>query len=59
MAGGFLVEGLVQPLTYLDQTVNQVEAHPLLPQDDLVAFSKEHNIQLTAYSPLGNNREYT
>ncbi|KII95513.1 hypothetical protein PLICRDRAFT_97032 [Plicaturopsis crispa FD-325 SS-3] len=35
--------------------VNQIEAHPLLPQDDLVAFSKEHNIHLTAYSPLGNN----
>jgi len=36
-------------------TVNQIEAHPLLPQDDLVAFCKEHNIHLTAYSPLGNN----
>jgi len=35
--------------------VNQIEAHPLLPQDDLVAFCKEKNIHLTAYSPLGNN----
>jgi L-glyceraldehyde reductase len=35
--------------------VNQVEAHPLLPQDDLVAYCKEQNIHLTAYSPLGNN----
>ncbi|KAJ3479740.1 hypothetical protein NLI96_g8848 [Meripilus lineatus] len=35
--------------------VDQIEAHPLLPQDDLVAFCKEHNIHLTAYSPLGNN----
>ncbi|KAI0645088.1 Aldo/keto reductase [Trametes meyenii] len=34
---------------------NQIEAHPLLLQDDLVKFSKEHNIHLTAYSPLGNN----
>lgn len=37
------------------QVANQVEAHPLLPQDDLVEFCKEHNIHITAYSPLGNN----
>ncbi|PPQ64538.1 hypothetical protein CVT24_008440 [Panaeolus cyanescens] len=36
-------------------TANQVEAHPLLPQDDLVDFCKRHNIHITAYSPLGNN----
>ena len=35
--------------------VDQVEAHPLNPQDDLVAYCKEHNIHITAYSPLGNN----
>ncbi|KAI0041088.1 Aldo/keto reductase [Auriscalpium vulgare] len=35
--------------------VNQIEAHPLLPQDDVVAFSKAEGIHLTAYSPLGNN----
>ncbi|KAI0732537.1 NADP-dependent oxidoreductase domain-containing protein [Fomitopsis betulina] len=35
--------------------VNQIEAHPLLQQDELDAFSKKHNIHITAYSPLGNN----
>jgi L-glyceraldehyde reductase len=35
--------------------VNQVELHPYLPQNDLLDYAKEHNIHLTAYSPLGNN----
>lgn len=35
--------------------VNQIEAHPLLPQDDLVDYHKKKNVHITAYSPLGNN----
>jgi diketogulonate reductase-like aldo/keto reductase len=37
------------------QVVNQVEAHPGLPQDNLVTYCKQKNICITAYSPLGNN----
>jgi L-glyceraldehyde reductase len=37
--------------------MNQIEAHPLLPQDDLVEYCKKEGIHLTAYSPLGNNRK--
>jgi L-glyceraldehyde reductase len=37
--------------------VNQIEAHPLLPQDDVVDYCKQQGILITAYSPLGNNSE--
>ena len=33
--------------------VNQVECHPYLAQKELNAFCKEHEIALTAWSPLG------
>jgi len=34
--------------------MNQVELHPYLPQDPLVAFCKENELLVTAYSPLGS-----
>jgi glycerol 2-dehydrogenase (NADP+) len=38
--------------------VNQVEAHPGLPQHELLAFCSSHEpkILLTAYSPLGKHK---
>ncbi|WP_067619125.1 aldo/keto reductase [Alicyclobacillus acidiphilus] len=33
-------------------SVNQVEYHPFLTQEDLHEFCKQHNIQLEAWSPL-------
>lgn len=35
--------------------VNQIEAHPYLQQPDLLKWSKEQGITITAYSPSGNN----
>ncbi|KAL1573008.1 Aldo_ket_red domain-containing protein [Candida albicans] len=35
--------------------VNQVEAHPLLPQPELYEYLKEKGITLEAYSPLGTS----
>jgi len=32
-----------------------IERHPLLPQPELIKYSAEKNIHITAYSPLGNN----
>lgn len=32
---------------------NQVERHPMLPRDELVAHAQEHDYSLVAYSPLG------
>jgi alcohol dehydrogenase (NADP+) len=34
--------------------MNQVELHPYLPQEPLVAFCKENELLVTAYSPLGS-----
>ncbi|PWN88137.1 Aldo/keto reductase [Acaromyces ingoldii] len=52
-----MLEGIIKA-TGVVPAVNQIESHPLLPQQDLVDFSKEKNIHITAYSPLGNAVQY-
>ncbi|RAR02650.1 Aldo/keto reductase [Stemphylium lycopersici] len=48
------LKGLVEK-TGLVPAVNQIERHPILPSKELVAYAKEKNIHLTAYSAFGNN----
>lgn len=46
-------------LTYssaeIKPAVNQIEAHPYLQQPELLEWSKQQDILITAYSPSGNN----
>jgi 2,5-diketo-D-gluconate reductase B len=37
---------------------NQVEMHPLLQQDDLVAYATENDVNLVAYSPLARGKVF-
>ena len=50
----FTVELLDEAREILDAPVvaNQVECHPLLPQDDLLDYCRERDITLVAYAPL-------
>lgn len=36
--------------------INQIECHPRLEQDELIAFCKERDIAVTAWGPLGRGR---
>ncbi len=38
----------------IQPAVNQVEAHPFFPQDDLLKFCNDQGIVFTGYSPLGS-----
>ena len=52
----FSIKKLQDLLSKTDEQpeMNQVELHPFLPQDELVKFCHDNNINVTAYSPLGS-----
>ncbi|WFD01253.1 D/L-glyceraldehyde reductase [Malassezia yamatoensis] len=43
--------------TGVTPAVNEIEAHPLLPQDELVAHHRENHVVIMAYAPLGRNMD--
>jgi len=49
---------LDEALSVLEEPLlaNQVERHPMLPRDDLIAHAQEHDYYLVAYSPLGRGK---
>ena len=55
----FTIPGLKQLLSIakVKPTVNQVEIHPFLPQQELLDFAKQNDILLVAYSPLGSQNQ--
>jgi methylglyoxal/glyoxal reductase len=51
----FHLEELLQNFDVVP-SINQVEFHPFLYQEELLQFCKNNNIQLEAYSPLTRGR---
>ncbi|KAF5353949.1 hypothetical protein D9756_007176 [Leucocoprinus leucothites] len=47
---------LEHPKTTIVPAVNQVEAHPCLPQHELLEFCRNKGILLVAYSPIGKHK---
>ncbi|KXN85649.1 Putative reductase 1 [Leucoagaricus sp. SymC.cos] len=47
---------LAHPNTTVVPAVDQVEAHPCLPQHELLDFCRSKGIQVVAYSPVGKHK---
>jgi len=45
------------PKVEIKPVMNQVELHPYLPQHKLVKYCQDHDIQVTAYCPLGRKTD--
>jgi diketogulonate reductase-like aldo/keto reductase len=53
------IDGLKKLLAFskIKPTVNQIEIHPFLPNDELVKFCKDNDILPEAYAPLGSQEQ--
>ncbi len=53
------VSGLEEILKYAEikPSINQVEIHPFLPNDELINYCVSHGILPVAYSPLGSQHQ--
>jgi len=50
------LEKLMKKCT-IKPAVNQIESHPMLPNDDLIKFTKKLGVAVTAYSPFARGSE--
>jgi len=48
------IKGIIEA-TGVVPAANEIEAHPLLPQDELVQYCNEQKIRIIAYASFGNN----
>jgi len=56
MSEKHLASLLDHPKSIIVPAVNQVEAHPCLPQHELLEFCRNRGILLVAYSPVGKQK---
>lgn len=54
----FTVEQMKEAQKHADIFANQVEMHPLLPQEELLQACEEEGIELVAYSPLARGEVF-
>ena len=54
----FEIPHLEKALETVDVYANQVEMHPLLPQEELREFCEENDVELVAYSPLARGEVF-
>ncbi len=54
----FTVSQMEEAMTHAEIFANQVEMHPLLPQEELLQACKENDVELVAYSPLARGEVF-
>jgi len=54
----FTVSQMEEAMEYAEIFANQVEMHPLLPQEELLQACKENDVELVAYSPLARGEVF-
>ncbi|MCX2819394.1 aldo/keto reductase [Haladaptatus sp. F3-133] len=54
----FTPELVIEAKNYLTAPLvaNQIEVHPLLPQEEMVSFAETENVTIVAYSPLARGK---
>lgn len=54
----FEVPQIEEALNHVDVYANQIEMHPLLPQEEIREFCEENGVEVVAYSPLARGEVF-